>query len=129
MELVLQNITYHQCPVEVREKVSLSDEQRRDMLRALLGTEDISEAAILQTCNRTEIYFYAKKGSGWKKPLQEIIGRFNPEAGQTWQKYSRHSTAARKPRWVARSCAACVLLNTPPGLSIDVSAAVFMVLA
>lgn len=89
MELVLQSVNYHDCPVEEREKVSFSESRQHDLLRTLMDLKGMAEAAILQTCNRTEIYLYAKKGTDWKRPINEIIGQFSPKAGQTWQKYCR----------------------------------------
>ncbi|MGD0552052.1 MAG: glutamyl-tRNA reductase [Sedimentisphaerales bacterium] len=87
MELVLQSVNYHDCPIGRREKVSLANGQAQEMLRALLDKDGIVEAAILQTCNRTEIYLYAKKGIDWLKPVSELMGQLGDEAGQTWQKY------------------------------------------
>jgi glutamyl-tRNA reductase len=98
MELVVQTITYHDCPVEVREKASLGDEQRHDMLRALLGTQGISEAAILQTCNRTEIYLYARKSTDWKSEVGKLIERFSDEAARTWKKYGRQKRGTEAAR-------------------------------
>lgn len=87
MELVLQSVNYHDCPIGRREKVSLANGQVQEMLRALLGEDGIVEAAILQTCNRTEIYLYAKKDIDWCQPVSELMGQLGDEAGQTWQKY------------------------------------------
>ncbi|MFH1370527.1 MAG: glutamyl-tRNA reductase [Planctomycetota bacterium] len=89
MELVLQGVNYHGCPVEEREKVSLAEVQQHETLLALMELKGIGEGAILQTCNRTEIYLYAKKSTDWKKPINDIIGQISPGAGQTWQKYCR----------------------------------------
>jgi glutamyl-tRNA reductase len=87
MELVLYNVTYHDCPVEQREKVSLRDDQRRDMLRALLGHQGVNEAAILQTCNRTEVYLYAKKAIDWGPTIGELIANTGPEADKVWREH------------------------------------------
>jgi glutamyl-tRNA reductase len=89
MELVLQSVNYHDCPIGQREKVSLANGQQQEMLRALLDKDGIVEAAILQTCNRTEIYLYAKKDTDWIKPVSELMGQLGDEAGQTWQKYCK----------------------------------------
>lgn len=89
MELFLYSVTYHNCPVEEREKVSLGDDQRRDMLRALLGHQGVGEAAILQTCNRTEVYLYAKKNIDWGPTIGELVANTSPEAGRIWSKYCK----------------------------------------
>lgn len=92
MKLVLNNITYHNCPVQVREKVTFTDEQRRFMLKKMHAEEAISEAAILETCNRIEFYIYAGKGFDCNAFLTDLIGQVRPAAVDTWRKYSRTKT-------------------------------------
>jgi len=88
MELVLQSVNYHKCPIEKREKVSFTDEQQHDILGALMNKQGISEAAILQTCNRTEVYLYAKKNIDWKKTVSRIMSQFGNSAAKRWQECS-----------------------------------------
>ena len=92
MKLVLNNITYHNCPVQVREKVTFTDEQRRFMLKKMHAEEAISEAAILETCNRIEFYLYAGKSFDCNAFLTDLIGQVRPAAVDTWRKYSRTKT-------------------------------------
>jgi glutamyl-tRNA reductase len=91
MKLVLNNVTYHNCPVHLREKVAFTTEKRRLMLKKMHAEEQISEAVILQTCNRSEFYTYAKKDFDVRGFLAELIGQMQPEAPDTWSKYSRES--------------------------------------
>ncbi len=98
MEIILYSVNYHDCPVELREKVSFAESRQQELLRNLLEQQGITEAAILETCNRTEIYLYAKKDADWKKPVNELINRFGPDIGQIWGKYckeKRGSPAAK----------------------------------
>ncbi len=92
MKLVLDNITYHNCPVQLREKVTFTEEQQRFILRQMHSAEEISEAVILQTCNRLEFYLYVRKSFDCRKFLDELIGRVSPDAVNTWRKYSAEST-------------------------------------
>jgi glutamyl-tRNA reductase len=89
MELVLHSVNYHDCPVEEREKVSLTEEQQHDMLGVLIDQQGIGEAAILQTCNRTEIYLYAQKGIDWRQPVSKLIGGISPDGERTWRKHCK----------------------------------------
>jgi glutamyl-tRNA reductase len=100
MELVLQSVNYHDCPVELRERVSFNSEQQQELMRCLLELDGINEAAILQTCNRTEIYLYAKKNVEWKKPVKEVIGRFGGEIGQTWGQYCKQKRGIDAARYL-----------------------------
>jgi len=91
MELVLYGVTYHDCPVQQREKVTLAPNQREGILRHLLGRQGLGEAGILQTCNRTEFYLYAKKDVDWNRCIVELFEQSGPEAGATWSKYCKQS--------------------------------------
>ncbi|MFA5240304.1 MAG: glutamyl-tRNA reductase, partial [Phycisphaerae bacterium] len=91
MKLVLNNVTYHNCPVELREKVAFAPEKRHLMLKRMYAESRITEAAIIETCNRSEFYAYAKKDFDVTAFLAELIGQVQPEAIDTWSKYSRQS--------------------------------------
>jgi glutamyl-tRNA reductase len=53
MHLVLVGTSHHHAPVELREQVALADAQARAL------AEELGEAVVLSTCNRTEIYVAA----------------------------------------------------------------------
>jgi glutamyl-tRNA reductase len=98
MKLVLDNLTYHDCPVEVREKVTFAPEQRHAMLRALHRTEGVGEAVILQTCNRLEFYLYAKRDLDCRALLGELLTSQGTEAGEVWTAHSHEITGMAVPR-------------------------------
>jgi glutamyl-tRNA reductase len=91
MKLVLNNVTYRNCPVQLREKVAFSVEKHRSMLKKMHAEEHISEAVILETCNRSEFYTYVKKDFDVRKFLAELIRQTQPEAVDTWSKYNQES--------------------------------------
>jgi len=93
MKLVLNNITYHNCPVDIRERVTFEPQQRSFMLRQMHAEEAISEAVILQTCNRLEFYLYAKKTFDVGRYLTNLIAQLRPDAVDTWSRYRRETTA------------------------------------
>jgi len=92
MKLVLNGITYHTCPIKVREKVVFDADQRRFMLRQMHCCPAISEAVILQTCNRLEFYLYAKKDFDCGEFLSGLIDRAKPSAVNAWTKFRRETT-------------------------------------
>ncbi|HEY9150935.1 MAG TPA: glutamyl-tRNA reductase, partial [Gammaproteobacteria bacterium] len=49
-------INHRTAPVELRERVVFAPERMQEALRELTGLPGIQEAAILSTCNRTELY-------------------------------------------------------------------------
>jgi glutamyl-tRNA reductase len=58
------------------------------MLKQMRAQEGISEAAILQTCNRLEFYTYARRSFDCRGFLASLIGRVRPDASDAWSKYS-----------------------------------------
>ena len=54
MHLVLVGTSHHHAPVEVRERVALDPEQAHAL------AEQLGEAVVLSTCNRTEVYVAAE---------------------------------------------------------------------
>ena len=91
MKLVLNNITYHNCPVHLREKVTFDAEKRRLLLKRMHAEKGICEAVILETCNRSEFYTYTNKDFDVRSFLAELIGQIQPGAAETWNKYSQES--------------------------------------
>ncbi|MBA2657055.1 MAG: glutamyl-tRNA reductase [Tatlockia sp.] len=49
-------LNYKTAPIHVREKIALPPAMQESMLRNLIASTPVNEAAILSTCNRTEIY-------------------------------------------------------------------------
>jgi glutamyl-tRNA reductase len=89
MKLVLYNLTYHDCPVEVREKVALTAEQRRALLEQMHREAEIGEAVILQTCNRLEFYLHVRKDFNGRAFLARLLAVYGAEAAETWAAHSR----------------------------------------
>ncbi len=56
MSLIALGINHRTAPVELREQVAITGERMSDALRDLTALPTVSEAAILSTCNRTELY-------------------------------------------------------------------------
>jgi len=91
MKLVLHNLTYHDCPVAVREKVTLAPERRGAMLRQMHHCPEVSEALILQTCNRLEFFLYVNKDFDSEAFLAEMLAPCGSEAVDAWRQHSREA--------------------------------------
>jgi glutamyl-tRNA reductase len=55
-ELVALGISHRVSPVELRERVALTERQAERLATALCGERLITEAVAISTCNRTELY-------------------------------------------------------------------------
>ena len=56
MQLLILGLNHKTAPVDVRERFAISKQAVRDGLENLNEYEGISEAVILSTCNRSEMY-------------------------------------------------------------------------
>ena len=56
MHLVAAGLNHRTAPVDLREVVAIADHRMPEELRSLLARDGLAEAAILSTCNRTELY-------------------------------------------------------------------------
>ena len=56
MELIIVGVNHHTAPIALREKVAFTPDKIATALKHLVNDQDLSELAILSTCNRTELY-------------------------------------------------------------------------
>lgn len=88
MVFVACGLNHKTAPLNVREKIALPAAMQNDLLHSLVDLPAINEAAILSTCNRTEIYCDTEDPEAlipWLMREQE----FHPERASTWF-YSHH---------------------------------------
>ncbi len=57
MQLAVLGLNHKTAPVEVREYFNFSEARVASILRHLRNYDNISEAVLVSTCNRTELYF------------------------------------------------------------------------
>jgi glutamyl-tRNA reductase len=55
-ELVSLGISFKTAPVEVRERLALNERDAEALLRDLAAHDEVGEAVVISTCNRTEVY-------------------------------------------------------------------------
>ncbi len=59
-ELLALGVSHKTAPLELRERLSLTEGRAVGVLGALTGGEEIHEAAAISTCNRTELYLVVR---------------------------------------------------------------------
>ncbi|MGL4796665.1 MAG: glutamyl-tRNA reductase [Paraclostridium sp.] len=59
MDFGIVGVNHNKTPISIREEVSFTDSQKIEAINFLLDN-GISEVVVLSTCNRSEIYIYAK---------------------------------------------------------------------
>ncbi|KAJ8572469.1 hypothetical protein K7X08_008980 [Anisodus acutangulus] len=70
-------LNVHTTPVEVREKLSIPEEQWSQAIRELCSLNHIEEAAVLSTCNRIEIYVLALSQNRGIKEVTEWMSKYS----------------------------------------------------
>jgi glutamyl-tRNA reductase len=72
MPLYALGLNHSTAPVSVRERVAFQTDTLGAALRDLLGQPQVKEAAILSTCNRTEVYFNGHEAEPVARWLEEF---------------------------------------------------------
>ena len=76
MHLLALGLNHTTAPVEVREQLAFSESEQAEALQLLVEQHELPEAALLSTCNRTEIY-----GVGKGPESLEAIRKFLTTSG------------------------------------------------
>lgn len=59
-ELLAIGISHKTAPVALRERVALTETEAERFVRELVASEELREAVVISTCNRTEVYIVAR---------------------------------------------------------------------
>src|SRR5436309_15597665 len=77
-ELLALGVSHKTAPLELRERVALTEGRSAGVLRELVQAAEVQEAAAISTCNRTELYLAAPDPVGAESLALGILAR---EAG------------------------------------------------
>jgi glutamyl-tRNA reductase len=83
MALSLAGISYRTAPIEVRERLAVAPHELRETLRVLRERCGASEAVLLSTCNRTELYVV----EGAEDPMTAVWAAFSERLGEDASRY------------------------------------------
>lgn len=86
MKLLVLGINHQTAPVSLRERVSFPDAALPRALAELRGLDRVREAAVLSTCNRTEVYAVAEDEDGGES-VARWLARQAGEEGASLQDY------------------------------------------
>src|SRR4051812_26256129 len=77
-ELLALGISHKTAPLELRERLALTEGRAAGVLRELADAPEVHEAAAISTCNRTELYLYAGDPVAAESQALSVLAR---EAG------------------------------------------------
>jgi glutamyl-tRNA reductase len=75
MSLLLVGVSHRTAPVSVLERVAISGEDTAKVLDELIAGEHVSEAVVLSTCNRIEIYAVVETFHGGLTEVSGVLAR------------------------------------------------------
>lgn len=87
MNFVLHSITHYNCPLDLREKLYLTDNRRQAILKHLHTLDSVSEALLLQTCNRLEFYLYVPEKFDTAEIVSSVMQKHLPGVSSIFDKY------------------------------------------
>ncbi|TQL70662.1 glutamyl-tRNA reductase [Nocardioides albertanoniae] len=87
MSVLVVGISHNSAPVSLLEAASVDIDGLQKLLTDVAGCEHVSEAAVIATCNRLEIYTEVERFHG---SVEELSRRIIEGAGQTLEKMLPH---------------------------------------
>ncbi|QTI70434.1 glutamyl-tRNA reductase [Gordonia polyisoprenivorans] len=88
MSVLLFGVSHRSAPVEVLERIAVSDHDRPKLVDELLGSLAISEAMLVSTCNRVEIYAVVDAFHPALEAVGKVIG---DHSGMSVNDLTRHA--------------------------------------
>jgi len=77
MNIIVVGLSHKTASVEIREKVAFAPTQMEKPLRALVALDDITEAVIVSTCNRVEVYASTRDIAGGMARLKRFLADYH----------------------------------------------------
>jgi len=104
MSFFSYGINHKECPIEVREKFYLDPAKTRSALARAIASNEIEEAVILSTCNRTEFYGFAAEGD-WREALSALLEEASGMKKSFFQPYIEDHEGKEAVRYIFRVAA------------------------
>ena len=96
MSIVVIGVNHRTAPIDLLERVSLSGTELTKAITGLVSRANIREAAVLSTCNRTEVFAVAERFHGAYADIRDFfceLGGLQPDELHP-HLYSQHDDAA-----------------------------------
>ena len=78
MSLAVVGLNHRTAPIEVRERFAFGAREWADALVAVCAADDVEEAALLSTCNRTELYLHVAAPSAVERAVSVLAAKAGP---------------------------------------------------
>ena len=68
MNFTLLGWNFRSTPLEIRDRLSLTEQEQLELVQQINARCGIQESVLLSTCNRTELYLY-----NMERPAEELL--------------------------------------------------------
>ncbi len=87
MPLLTLGINHTTAPIAVRERVAINEQNLAQALKKLISVPHVAEAAIISTCNRTELYCEVNQADEGKEEILNWLNSFHNLSSTDTQPY------------------------------------------
>jgi len=96
MNIIVVGLSHKTASVDIREKVAFAPTQMDKPLRAVVNLDDITEAVIVSTCNRVEVYAVTRDIAGGMARIKRFLADYHNLSLDTLEPhlYGHHSEDA-----------------------------------
>jgi glutamyl-tRNA reductase len=94
MSLLVVGLSHRTAPVHVLERATVAPDESTKLLHTLLRTDNVSEALLLSTCNRVEVYCVVETFHGGVADVIRILGEHAELGRLTEYLYVHYAGAA-----------------------------------
>ena len=77
MSVVVIGLNHRTTPLDLLERMTIADAGLPKALHDLVSRSDVSEAVVLSTCNRTEVYAVAERFHGAYQDIRDFLGELS----------------------------------------------------
>ncbi len=88
MKLLLLGLSHHSAPIALRERIMVDDPQ--PLLSKLCACDEVDEAVLVSTCNRTEVVVLTRNLDAARMRLRSFFRRELSELGPSEQELDAH---------------------------------------
>ena len=109
MSLLAVGISHQTAPLSLLEQVALTADEKAKALHELVGSDHVSEAILLATCNRVEVFAEVDRFHGGVTDVTRVLAR---QAGVTVEELSPYVTVHYEDQAIGHLCTVAAGLDS-----------------
>src|SRR5688500_8022275 len=109
MSLLAVGVSHKTAPVVLLERFAMGAEERVKALHELVGSDHVSEALVLATCNRIEVFAEVERFHGGVTDVSRVLAR---QAGASVEELSPFVTVHYEDQAVTHLCTVAAGLDS-----------------